>query len=84
MAYENKPQTGSLFPNTKKSESHPDMKGDVYLDKTFLIEMMDKSKGNLVKISLAAWKKESSKGLKYLSMTLSEPYEKPANNNPWE
>jgi hypothetical protein len=81
MAYENKPQTGSLFPNQKKSDNHPDMKGDVYLDKTFLIDMMDKSKGNLVKISLAAWKKESAKGLKYLSMTLSEPYEKP---NPWE
>jgi hypothetical protein len=63
------------------------MRGDVHLDKTFLIQMMDKSKGATVKISLGAWKKESKDGLKYLALIASEPYEKPAeatNSNPWE
>jgi uncharacterized protein (DUF736 family) len=87
MAFEVKPNTGALFPNNeKKTDKYPDMRGDVHLDKTFLIQMMDKSKGATVKISLGAWKKESKEGLKFLSLAASEPYEKPAatNSNPWE
>jgi len=86
--FEVKPNTGALFPNNeKKTDKYPDMRGDVHLDKTFLIQMMDKSKGATVKISLGAWKKESKDGLKFLSLAASEPYEKPAeatNSNPWE
>jgi uncharacterized protein (DUF736 family) len=88
MAFEVKPNTGALFPNNeKKNDKYPDMRGDVHLDKTFLIQMMDKSKGATVKISLGAWKKESKDGLKFLSLAASEPYEKPTeatNSNPWE
>jgi hypothetical protein len=36
-----------------------------------------KSKGNLVKIAIAGWSKEI-KGKKVLSITASEPYEKPS------
>tara|TARA_R110000868_G_scaffold18467_12_gene81205 strand:- start:2938 stop:3201 length:264 start_codon:yes stop_codon:yes gene_type:complete len=79
MAYEQKPNSGAMFRNTqKKSENHPDMRGDVYLDKTFLINMMDKSKGPLVKVALSGWSKESASGKKYLSLSASEPYEKPS------
>ena len=78
MAFEQKPNSGAMFRNTqKKSENHPDMRGDVYLDKTFLINMMDKSKGPLVKVSISGWSKESAAGKKYLSLSASEPYEKP-------
>ena len=87
MAFEVKPNTGVLFPNQeKKTDKYPDMRGSVDLDKTFLIEMMDKSKGATVKISLGAWKKESKEGMKFLSLAASEPYEKPAatTSNPWE
>ena len=78
MAFEQKPNTGAMFRNVqKKSDNHPDMRGDVYLDKTFLINMMDKSKGGLVKIALSGWSKESAAGKKYLSLSASEPYEKP-------
>ena len=74
MAFEVKPNTGALFPNNeKKTDKYPDMRGDVHLDKTFLIQMMDKSKGATVKISLGAWKKESKDGLKFLSLAASEP-----------
>jgi uncharacterized protein (DUF736 family) len=76
MAFEQKPNSGAMFRNTqKKSDNHPDMRGDVFLDKTFLINMMDKSKGALVKISLSGWSKESAAGKKYLSLSASEPWE---------
>jgi len=79
MAFEQKPNTGAMFRNTqKKSDNHPDMRGNVHLDKTFLINMMDKSKGPLVKISLSGWSNESAAGKKYLSLSASEPYEKPS------
>jgi uncharacterized protein (DUF736 family) len=78
MAFEQKPNSGAMFRNEKKnSPNHPDMRGDVYLDKTFLINLMDKSKGALVKVSLSGWSKESAAGKKYLSISASEPYEKP-------
>jgi hypothetical protein len=84
MAFEQKPNSGALFPNDKKADTHPDMKGDLFLDKTFLIDMMDQAKGSLVKISIATWKKKSAKGLDYLSMSASAPYVKKEGGNPWE
>jgi hypothetical protein len=76
MAFEQKPNSGAMFRNDKKnSPNHPDMRGDVHLDKTFLINVMDKSKGSLVKISLSGWSKESAAGKKYLSLSASEPWE---------
>jgi len=84
MAFEQKPNSGALFTNAqKKTDNHPDMRGDVFLDKTFLIEQMDKNKGSLVKISISAWKKESSAGKKYLSLSASEPYVKPEEDLPY-
>ena len=92
MSYEKpfdpKPNTGGLFANTfKKTDDQPDMRGDLVIDKTFLINMMDKSKGANCKISVAAWKKESSSGKKYLSLSVSEPYvasAAPVAADPWE
>lgn len=87
MAFEVKPNTGALFPNQeKKTDKYPDMRGDVHLDKTFLIGLMDKANGPTVKVSLGAWKKESKEGMKFLSLAASEPYEKSASttSNPWE
>jgi hypothetical protein len=76
MAFEQKPNSGAMFRNTqKKSDNHPDMRGDVHLDKTFLINLMDKSNGALVKVSLSGWSKESAAGKRYLSISASEPWE---------
>ena len=37
MAYEPKPNTGTLFPNDyKKQDNHPDVKGDLFIDRTLL------------------------------------------------
>jgi len=83
MAYEQKPNTGALFPNIKKTDNHPDFRGDVHLDKAFLENLITKSKGNLIKVQIAAWKKESSAGKKYMSLSASEPYVK-ESADPWE
>jgi hypothetical protein len=78
MAFEPKPNTGSLWPNEyKKQDNHPDVRGDVNIEKTLLENLILKSKGDLVKIAIAGWTKEL-KGKKVLSITASEPYEKPS------
>jgi uncharacterized protein (DUF736 family) len=62
--YETKPNTGSIFKNDKKeSDKHPDYRGKINVD--------GKEK------EIALWVKESAKGLKYFSVSISEPYVKP-------
>jgi len=53
------------------------------LDKTFLIEQMDKSKGSMVKISLSGWNNTSKSGMNYTSLTAAEPYVKPEEELPY-
>ena len=59
MSYEQKPGTGTLFKNDKKSDKHPDYRGKI-LDQ------------NGKEWALAAWVKEGKKG-KFLSLKMSEP-----------
>ena len=66
MAYEAKPNTGALFANTvKKHEKAPDYRGDFVLDLRS-VEVKD----NMVTIKLSGWKKTSSKGSTFLSLSL--------------
>ena len=82
MAYEQKPNSGALFTNKdKRSQNHPDFRGDLHLDKTFLIQQMDKSNGPLVKIAVSAWQKTAASGANYMSLSAAEPYVKPASND---
>jgi uncharacterized protein (DUF736 family) len=62
MTYDNT-NRGALFKNQdKESEKHPDYKGTLNVDgKEFQI---------------AAWIKESQKGQKYMSLSVSEPFKK--------
>jgi uncharacterized protein (DUF736 family) len=85
MAYEPKPNTGSLFINDKKqSPNQPDLRGSIHVDKALLQNLMAKG-GELVEISVAAWNKQSAKGVTYLSLAASEPYVKPQETKqPWE
>lgn len=84
MAFEQKPNSGAMFVNdSKKADNHPDWRGDVYLDKTFIIEQMDKSKGPLVKIALSAWSKQAKSGKDYLSLSASEPWVKKDEDIPY-
>ena len=77
MAYENKPQQGNLWQNKhKKSDNHPFWRGSVHLDKAFLEELINKTKGNLVEVALAGWNKKTKADETFLSIQASEPYKK--------
>lgn len=76
MAFEQKANSGAMFNNDKKnSPNHPDRRGDLHLDRAFLMNMMAKNSEPLVKISLSAWEKVSAAGKPYLSLSASEPWE---------
>ena len=81
MAFVPKPNTGTLWPNDKKkTDSHPDVRGDLNLDRSFLKDMLAKTDDDLIKVSIAGWKKEIN-GKKTLSISASEPYIKPVDND---
>lgn len=63
---ETKLNTGVLFKNNKKSESHPDMKGKINI--------------NGKELEIAGWSKKDKNGNVYLSLKVSEPF-KPASVN---
>jgi uncharacterized protein (DUF736 family) len=68
---EQRNNTGAIFKNdNKKAENHPDYKGKVLVN--------DKE------MEIALWLKTSAKGLKFFSVSFSEPYvksEPQINNN---
>ena len=82
-----KPNTGSVFINRdKKAENHPDMRGLIHIDRNLLIDLLTKNKEGNIKLSLACWKINTKNGEDFLSLGVSEPYEKPATavGNPWD
>ena len=86
MAYEKKPNTGSLFINDKKQMStQPDLRGSLRIDKELIKSQMANGEG-YVDVSVSAWNNKSPKGLTYLSLAASAPYVAPQQDNkqPWE
>jgi hypothetical protein len=81
MAYDPKPNTGTLFPNDfKKAENHPDVKGDLFIERDLLNALMIKNPNGLIKISISGWNKESANGKSFVSLSASEPWVKPAED----
>lgn len=76
MAFIPKPNTGTLWPNDRKSSAnHPDVRGDLYLDKGLLQGLLRKTDDDLIKISISGWNKTiASKDC--ISIAASEPYVK--------
>lgn len=65
--------TGALFTNNKKSENHPDFRGEITITNTLLREIVDEVKaGREAKLSIAAWEKVSKKGNTYLSLNVQK------------
>lgn len=63
---QNKPNKGAIFKNDKKTaQTHPDYKGGINV--------------NGQEFDVALWLRESEKGVKYFSVSISEPYA-PAQN----
>jgi hypothetical protein len=80
MAYEPKPNTGTLWPNEyKKADNHPDIKGDIFIERDLLNALMIKNPTGLIKISISGWKK-SLAGKDAISLSASEPWVKPAED----
>ncbi len=73
-----KPNTGTLWPNDyKRTEQHPDKRGDLVLDRELLRLMLSKTTGQpTVTMQISGWIKVIN-GKDCLSIQASEPYVKP-------
>lgn len=75
--YVPRPNTGTLWPNNRKSaDTHPDYRGDIFLDAGFLQQMIAKADGELIKLTVSCWEKTINGQLCY-SASVAEPYNKP-------
>jgi hypothetical protein len=72
-----RPNTGTLWPNEKRSDNHPDVRGDIFVEISLLKKLMAQADGDQVKLSVSGWRKEIA-GKKALSLSVSEPYVKSA------
>lgn len=70
-----KPNTGTLWPNRKVSDNHPDLRGDVFLDRKFIEGLLRKTDEDLIKVQVACWQKIIA-NKDCLSVSVSEPYVK--------
>ena len=61
--FQDKPNTGVLFPNKKEKENQPDYKGHIF-------------DVNLKKWDVAVWEKTSKSGNRFLSVSIKEPFKK--------
>lgn len=69
--YQNRDITqGALFVNNrKKSQNHPDFRGELTLSKALLKELVEKAKaGEEAKMSLSVWQKTSKAGNQFMSV----------------
>lgn len=77
MAFIPKPNTGTLWPNERKNApTHPDKRGDLILDKQFILDLARKSEDDTIKIAISGWDKTIA-GKECLSISASLPYVKP-------
>lgn len=78
MAFVPRPNTGTLWPNDKRtSDNQPNVRGDIFVDKELLKKLLNESEAGMVQLSLSGWTKELG-GKKALSLKVSEPYKKVA------
>lgn len=70
MAYETRPDTGSLFTNSKKTQAnHPDYTGKIVLSPQILKALQGQA-GEAV-LYVSGWKKKSAAGAAWLSLAVS-------------
>lgn len=82
--FEQKPNSGAIFENLERpTEDYPNFRGDIYLDKTFLIEQMNNANGSLVKIAISAWSYKAKSGKNYMSLTAAAPWIPPEEKLPY-
>ena len=81
-----KPNKGSMFLNKwKKSDSHPDFKGTLHVDKDLLVDMIKNRNNELIEIKIDAWKKATKDGKPWLSLSVDTyKKEQTPEKDPWE
>lgn len=78
MAFVPRPNTGTLWPNDKRTgDNQPNVRGDIFVDKELLQKLLKEAENGMVQLSLAGWTKELA-GKKALTLKVSEPYRKAA------
>lgn len=78
MAFVPRPNTGTLWPNDKRtSDNQPNVRGDIFVDKELIQKLLKEAENGMVQLSLAGWTKELA-GKKALTLKVSEPYKKAA------
>lgn len=71
-----KPNSGTLWPNQRKTtQNHPDMRGDVYLDRLMMQDLVDACEGDFIHLSVAGWEKIIA-GKNCVSLSFQKPYKK--------
>jgi hypothetical protein len=56
MAYEQKPNSGTLWHQTEKTkESQPDFTGSIFFDRDYLVEFLQ-DEGQLLEMKFAGWR----------------------------
>lgn len=88
MAFVPKPNTGTLWPNDKRTQdTHPNARGDIFIDKQLVKQMLEQAEDGLVQFSISAWTKELA-GKRAMTLKISEPYRKaepkPVSDEPIE
>lgn len=79
MAYEVKPNTGSLFVNEKKtSDAHPDFQGKIIISAELIRKVANQ--GGDFQFDVSGWKKPTGSGKNLLSLAIKEPYKKPESS----
>ena len=74
MAYEQKPNTGTLFVNDRKqAETHPDYTGKLLIGRDLLQKLAAYGEASL---EISAWIKETRAGKTIISLQCKEPYQK--------
>ena len=78
MAYENRPNTGSLWPNENRTQDmQPNTKGNIYIDRGLLEELLAKSDNPLIQLEISGWTSIwKEKNIKYISLKIAKPFVK--------
>jgi hypothetical protein len=83
------PNSGAIFTSTqKKFEKSPDMWGDIKIEKAYLLELIEKAKGeDSVTVKLSGWLRKDKNGNRMVSLKV-DTYQAPAQTtsakDPWD
>jgi hypothetical protein len=82
------PNSGAIFTSTqKKFEKSPDMWGDIKIEKAYLLELIEKAKGeDSVTVKLSGWLRKDKNGNRMVSLKV-DTYQAPAQTSakdPWD